>query len=1204
MKRYLLMGLLLASSADALRSAPSAPSSKALDYTRDIRPLLSDNCFACHGPDGEQRKGGLRLDLPEQFGRPAKSGKPAIVPGKLEESELIARLVTKDEDDLMPPPKTGKKLTQAQIELLKQWIREGAKAESHWAFSTPTRPSLPGGEAAGWARNPIDQFVVQKLEARRLKPSPEADKAILHRRASLDVTGLPPTPEELDAFLSDKSPDAYEKLVDRLLASPRYGEHMSRYWLDAVRYADTHGYHIDAERSMWKYRDWLIEAFNKNVAFDQFTIEQLAGDLLPEPTLDQKVASGYVRANMTTGEGGAIEEEYVAKYAFDRAETTATIYLGLTMLCSRCHNHKYDPITQKEYYGLYAFFNTLNEAIMDGNGPNPEPVIKVPSAEQAARLETLKRDMDGARKKIDSVSPELDAAQSAWEATWRSALGSGWNLVKPVDARSTVTNGPALRVAEDGSVLAEGALLESDSYEVAYALPRGVIGGLRLEALPDSSLPKNGSGRASDGRFSISEIEVDLSVNSGKPGEKPARLKLAQAFADASDKDRDIGRVIDGKNDTAWSVTAEQASVPRVAVFAFADAVEIPDNARLVVRLKFEGMNEKETLGKWRLSFASREPLLTALAPRKFSPWQMVGPLAAPDPKAAFASSLEPENNVDLKKTYAGVKDEVRWQKKEDIQDGKSYLLVQDLHGVHGVRYLFRTIDSERERDLVVSTHLDGWFKIWLNGALVGERDHEAKPGEGALRTVLKLRKGENKLLVKAVTVQGASSFKFTPDPESSDTVTPNVAVILASGSPAPEAAKGVVRDYYRRQHSDDFRKVFQDFAAWQEEDAALDRVIPRTMIAREMEKPRVTHILMRGEYDKKAEPVPPGIPAVLSPWPANAPTNRLGLARWLMDPQNPLASRVNVNRIWQQFFGTGIVKTADDFGLQGETPSHPELLEWLACQFRDGGPVVARVGSRRIVREARPWDVREYVRLILTSSTYRQSSKSTAEAHSLDPENRLLARGPRFRLDGESVRDTALFASGLLVEQRGGRSVKPYEPPGLWEAVSFNNSQKYVPEAGAAQHRRSLYTFWKRQSPPPNMLIFDAPTREYCTIRRSRSNTPLQALVVLNDPHFVEASRALADRMIREGGKSTRDKLRYGFRLATARHPRSEELNVLEQALRAQIAEFGKEGTAAGQLLQVGSYQAESTIPQTDLAAWASVANLLLNLDETLTKN
>ncbi len=1204
MKRLLLIGYLLVAALVGLKAAQSSAASKPLDYARDIRPLLSDNCFTCHGPDENARKGGLRLDLPEMLLNPAKSGKPPIVPGNVAGSELIKRILTKDEDDVMPPLKGGKKLTTTQVDLLQRWIKEGAKAEGHWAFATPKRPSIPQTKARVWGRNEIDYFVGRKLKSQNLKPSPDADKASLHRRASLDVTGLPPSPEELDAFLSDKSHDAYEKVVDQLLASPRFGEHMSRYWLDAVRYADTHGYHIDAERSMWKYRDWLIDAFNNNLPFDRFTVEQLGGDLLPDASLDQKVASGYVRANMTTGEGGAIEEEYMAKYAFDRAETTATIYLGLTMICSRCHNHKYDAVTQKEYYELYAFFNTLNESVMDGNGPNPEPVIKVPSAEQAARLDVLKRHMEGAQKRIDSVVPDLDVPQSEWEATWRSVLGSGWKSAAPLSARCTATNGPALRILEDTSVLAEGSLAETDNYELTFALPAGPLGGLRLETMPDPSLHKKAAGRADDGRFSVSELEIDLVTRAGLEGEKSTRLKVGHAYANAAEKDRGINRVIDGKNDTAWSLSSEQASAPGVAVFALAERAEVLESTRVKVRLKFEGMKDKETLGRFRIAFASQEPLVTALTPQKFSDWQVLGPLPAPDPRAAYADVLDPEKELDLKRAYPGVKEESRWQGKGDIEDGKSNLLVQDLHGIHGVRYLHRTIRSERERDLVVSTHVDGWFKLWLNGTLAGERDHEEKPGEGALRTTLRLQKGENTLLVKIVTVQGASSFTFSSDPESRETVTPPVAVILALGSPPTERARNSLRDYYRRQHSSDFKKVFQNLSGWREEDAALDRTIPRTMIAKEMDKPRVTHVLMRGEYDQKADPVLPGTPAVLSPWPSNTPTNRLGLARWLMDPQHPLASRVNANRIWQQFFGTGIVKTVEDFGVQGDPPSHPELLEWLACQFRDGGQVAARVESKTAVRDVKPWDVKEYVRLILTSSTYRQSSKSTSEAHSRDPENRLLARGPRFRLDGESVRDSALFVGGLLVEQRGGRSVKPYEPPGLWETVSFNNSQKYVPEPGDAQHRRSLYTFWKRQSPPPNMMIFDAPTREYCTVRRSRSNTPLQALVMLNDPHFVEASRALADRMQREGGGTARERLRYGFRLATARYPKSDELAVLEQALRNQIMEFKNDVGSAEKLLQIGSYQTICSIPRFEMAAWTSVANLLLNLDEMLTKN
>lgn len=1190
--RFALLVLMLGFARNSEAASAAGTAQKPLDYTRDIRPILADNCFTCHGPDENKRKGKLRLDLPEEAVKPGKSGKRAIVAGNVGESELLTRLVTKDEDELMPPTKTGKKLTQAQIDTLKRWIQEGAKSETHWSFVTPQRPATPITKNNQWAHNEIDRFVLSKLEEQNLKPSPEADRATLIRRATLDVTGLPPTPQEIDRFLSDKSPDAYEKLVDRLLESPNYGEHMAKYWLDAVRYADTHGYHIDSERSMWKYRDWLIDAYNSNKPFDAFTIEQIAGDLLPNATVDQKVATGYVRANMTTGEGGAIEEEYMAKYAFDRVETTGTVYLGLTMICARCHSHKYDAVTQREYYGLYALFNNLNEAVMDGNAPNPEPVLKVPTADQAKRLERLKADIEGALKHIEAPSAKLDGDQPAWEARWRQALQPGWTGLTASSAKSLSTNGPALTL-EPSQLVVAPKLTANETFELRFPITATAIGGLKLELLA----PKGVSEKSVVG---VAEVEAELVSGMDR---KATKVSFNYVFADAADKDRDAGRLNDGKTDTSWTSSVSSGEA-RSVVLVCPDPVKVPAGSELVVRLKIDDPAKNGSVQQFRISAATAEPLLGSLTPPRFTPWMMLGPLPSEDPKAVYNAVLEPEKGYQPTKGYPGVKDEAKWHSRGDIEDSRSNLLVQDLHGIHGVRYLHRTFNAPSAQSVGISLHADGWFKIWLNGTLVAERDHDEKPGEGALRTKLNLRAGQNELLVKVVTIQGASYFQFGVDPESKDTISPKVAAVLSAASSTPDAGKALVRDYYRRQHSDEYRATFQNLSQWKDEEAALDRVIPRTMVAREMDKSRDTFVLMRGEYDKRGDKVPPTTPAALSPWPAGAPTNRLGLAQWLVDPRHPLTPRVNANRIWQQYFGIGIVKTSDDFGVQGEAPSNPALMNWLACQFRDGGQLTVREGRKQTLRKVSAWNVKELTRLILTSSTYRQSSRISPELLARDPENRLMARGPRFRIDGEQVRDSALFASGLLVEKRGGRSVKPVEPSGLWEAVSFNNSQRYIPEPGEAQHRRSLYTFWKRQSPPPNMMIFDAPTREYCTVRRSRSNTPLQALVVLNDPHFVEASRALADRMLAEGGKSTRDRLRYGFRLVTSRQPKGDELTILENALKAQSAEYERDAESAKKLLTVGEYRTRATMPAPQLAAWTSVANVLLNLDEALTKN
>ena len=1221
-KRVLLGIALWAPVTVVWAASPAKSAAKGPDFAREVRPILSDNCFACHGPDEKGLKAKLRLDRAESATHPAKSGAIAVVPGDTGKSELMKRVLNTDPDEIMPPPKTKKKLTAAQIDILRRWIASGARYDTHWAFEAPRRPATPQVKDKKWARNDIDAFVLARLEKEKLKPSEEADKETLIRRASLDLTGLPPTPAEVDAFVADKSVDAYEKVLARLFKSPRYGEHMARYWMDAARYADSHGFHIDSERSIWKWRDWVVSAFNQNMPFDQFTVEQLAGDLLPNPTVDQKIASGYVRCNMSTGEGGAIEEEYRVKYAFDRLETTGTIWMGLTFLCCRCHTHKYDPIQQREYYGLYSFFNNLNEPVMDGNKPNPDPFLRVPSVGQSQRMEELKGWIADGQKKIDEPMPELDQAQAKWIDHWHEKLSAGWTTLEAVNARSTLTNGASLASLEDGSVLASEANPESDVYELLIKPKPGLIAALRLETLPHDSLPKKSAGRADDGRFRLSEIEAELlppppvpdSNPTDGPADKPAKpeneekeksgpkepekgkekvakapkpttLKFSQAVADAAEANFEVAKAIDGKADTGWGVAADAVSKPHTVLFALNEAVKVPPDGQLRVRLRFEASKSKRAIGHFRLAAAQNDELVNLLNPPKFEAWKVVGPFKTQGLQHGYTNVFAPEETIDLKKTYAGVREEIKWNTKAEFADGKKNLLVQDLHGIHGAYYLYRTLSVPAPRQVELGLRADDAFKLWVNGKLVAQRA-EDKPTDGMLRVKLELQKGENKFLFKVVTVQGAAYFTFDNRFGDADSVPADIAAILATTKELSTEQAVQTRNYYRREHSPEFKSNFEQVAKWREENEAVDKAIPTTLVAKEMDKARETFLLMRGEYDKKGDRIEPTVPSILSPFPAGAPTNRLGLAQWLIDPAHPLTARVMVNRLWQQFFGVGLVKTSDDFGIQGEPPTHPQLLDWLATEFVQCG-----------------WDVQRLQRLMLTSATYRQTSKTTPEMHARDPENRLLARGARFRMDGEVLRDTALFVGGLLVEKQGGRSVKPYEPPGLWEAVSFNNSQKYVQDKGEGNYRRSLYTHWKRQSPPPNMLLFDAPTREYCVVRRPRTNTPLQALALLNDPQFVEASRGLGFRMLRDGGDNVRKKIAYGFRVAIGREPSAEEVKVLARTFEEEFAEFRNEQASAAKFVSVGENK-PTDVDAVELAAWTTVASTILNLDEAVTKN
>jgi hypothetical protein len=1082
---------------------------------------------------------------------------------------LVKRLITSDPDDLMPPEKTGKKLPAAQIELIKRWIDEGAKWETHWAFQQPQRPPLPEVKNESWPKNEIDRFILAKLEKEKLEPRPEAGKPTLLRRAALDLTGLPPSPEEVDAFLADGSAAAYEKVVDRLLNSSRYGEHQARYWLDAARYADSHGYHIDSERSIWKYREWVIDAYNKNLPFDQFTIQQIAGDLLPNPTPDQKIASGYIRCNMSTGEGGAIEEEYRAKYAFDRLETTGTMWLGLTMTCARCHTHKYDPITHKEYYQLMAFFDNLEEPVMDGNKPNPDPFMKVPSRQQAERQDWLKDSIASAQKKVEEPIPALDEKQPAWESEWHKRLASDWTPLELSGDRS-VKSSASFKPMEDKSLLVEGNPGAEVIWQLTGALPEGELGGLRIELLPEKA-------GAESKAVNLAEIEAEIIKGDTQP------KKLAFSAMAASAEKAPLRNAVDGKLDTAWQVEEKDAA-NATGVFLLKEPMKVESGSKIIVRFRFKDPAAEQGIKRFRLSIANQPALVGSLFAVRAEPWSVIGPFKGEEVKTALDSVYPPEEKLEFDKSYPGVRDPIRWNVQAGYEDGRSHVFVQYLHGVHGVYYFHRNFIAAQPTTLEINLRADDLVKLWFNGKEIAKQDRKLGPGEPHLSVRLHLQPGENELLIKVANHQGESRFRFDRAIADDRALPGNIAAILAA---VEHPAGKEVRNHYRAIHSPEWRETAQSLERWREEAAALDRAIPTTLVAKESNRKMETAILMRGEYDKPGEKVGPGVPAILPPLPAGAPTNRLGLAKWLVSPEHPLTARVVVNRMWQHIFGIGLVKTTEDFGMQSDNPSHPELLDWLATEYLRSG-----------------WDTKHMQKLILMSATYRQSSMAPPELFARDPENRLLARGPRFRVDAETLRDMALAVGGILKEEIGGRSVRPFQPAGLWEAVSFNNSQKYEQDHGPEQYRRSLYIYWKRQSPPPNMLLFDAPTREYCVVRRPRTNTPLQALALLNDPQFVESSRAFAARILQNGGRSDCERLCYAFHLATSRKPAPEEEQVLAELLKAQRAEFAANTEAAKKLLSVGSWKSSCGTPEAELAAWTTVASTIMNLDETLTKN
>jgi Protein of unknown function (DUF1553)/Protein of unknown function (DUF1549)/Planctomycete cytochrome C len=1149
-----------------------------VSFNQDIRPILSDKCYACHGPDGKTRKAGLRFDQQESALGVLVSGNRAVVPGDLKASQLFNRIAAESPDDQMPPADFHKQLSRDEIELLGRWISQGAPWEQHWAFIPPKRSPLPEVPDPARVRNPIDYFVSARLAKEGLTPNEEADKRTLIRRATLDLTGLPPTLEEVHAFLGDTKPGAYERVVDRLLQSPAYAEHQARYWLDAARYADTNGYHIDNERYMWRWRDWVIDAFNENKPFDEFTVEQLAGDLLPNPTQDQLIATGFNRNHMVNFEGGAIPEEYRLQYVMDRVNTTSTVWMALTVACAQCHDHKYDPITQKEFYSLGAFFNSIDEIGLDGSQTgNAQPFMPVPSPEQAQELEEKKAKLAELEEVLNRAYPKLDAQQTAWEQNWAEVMTRRWNVATPSDARGD--NGTELTVQPDGSVLASGPVPVTDQYTVAVPATMDTITGIRLELLTHDSIPNDKVGRGENGNAILTDFTVAVVDADGAPIRSVA---LKGAAADIEQKDLEAGKAIDGDKETGWSSNGQEVPGGRTAVFLPTEPIQLKSGEALQVQLAQESKYEQRVIGRFRLSLSSDPMLEYAIA----SPWKLIGPFPAGSNEEALDTKRPPEKKIRLEKTYNHGK--LAWESAPDEwMDGA----VQPLTGGKGANYLYRTIYAPTARKVTLTLGSSEAIRLWLNGEQVFASEDRKMLRKNEVQKVLSLDAGDNELLLKVVSFGDKSRFFFKLDEAQPGGASFPVRIALAKPAPdRTDAERTSIRETFRTAHMPEWESTREAQAATREQIAALEKEIPSTMVMRERDVPRDTFVLKRGVYDKPGEQVHRVTPAALPPMDDSAPRDRLGLAQWLVSDEQPLTARVTVNRFWQRYFGYGLVKTAEDFGSQGEWPTHPELLDWLAVEFRESG-----------------WDVRALHRLIVTSATYRQSSRTTPEKYAVDPDNRLFSRGARFRLDAEEIRDSALAISGLLVPTLGGPSVRPYQPPGLWKEVAYGGNftaQVFAADTGDALHRRSMYTFWKRTSPPPSMMVFDAPNRETCAVRRSRSNTPLQALTLMNDPQFVEASRVLAERMLREGGAIPATQIAYAFELATGRPIQPREQEILLGVYNQELSVFEQTGKRAEEFLQIGDAAASTTWPPEKLAAMSIVANMVLNLDETITRN
>lgn len=981
-----------------------------IDFSRDVEPILQSRCYQCHS--GENARAGLRLDSRDGALKGGTSG-TAIIPGNSKDSRLVLRVLGLGAEPQMPLKATP--LAPEQIATIRSWIDQGAlwpdeaarqtKSEKHWAHIKPVRPQLPAVKLASWIRTPVDKFVLARLEQEGLQPLPEASREKLIRRLSLDLTGLPPTIEEVDDFIADKSPDAYEKLVDRFLASPHFGERWAIPWLDLARYADTNGYEKDRRRSIWKYRDWLIAALNNDMPFDQFTIEQIAGDLLPNATTEQRIATGFLRNSMHNEEGGVDQEEALWETTIDRVNTTATVWLGTTLACAQCHDHKYDPFTQKDFYRFFAFFN--NTAYHFEGNPNIseqkliEAKLELPTPEQDAKRKEIQSEIATLEEQLKAQNPELDAGRIVWEQSIKSAAAD-WTALEPIQLAST--GGSTLAVQPDTSVLVTGNNPEKDTYTFVAKTNLKGIAALRLEALPDQNLPKGGPGRDPYGNFILSEFTVDAAPVDGKEAEPVA---LGKTLVDNGTLRLSPQLRYEQRG---WRIDAsrEDTRLPRQAVFLLDQPIGFDGGTVITVRLKHASEYGRQGIGKFRLSITTSK-----------DPAAIVG----------IAARIRP---------ILDIPDGQRTEKqKKDIDE--YYRSISPL------------LKPARERVATLRAELD---KLGIVSTLV--------------------------------------------------------------------------------------------------------------MSERASSEPPATYLRLRGSYLNKGELVYAGVPAALHALPEGQFANRLALAKWLVSPENPLVARVTVNRLWEQIFGRGIVRTSEDFGIQGERPTHPELLDWLATEFMQNA-----------------WSMKSMIRVIVTSATYRQSSRAPQSLIERDPYNRLLARGPRNRLDAELVRDVALSASGLLNPKIGGPSVFPYQPDGIWQ-IPYNDD-KWVISAGEDRFRRGVYTFWRRTSPYPSFTTFDAPSREVCTVRRVRTNTPLQALTTLNDPDFFEAANALARRIVTDVS-DTRNRAIYGFRRVASRRPTENEIDEIIGLYNKELARF-------------------RNLPEPELPAWTVVSNVLLNLDETLSK-
>jgi hypothetical protein len=1123
-----------------------------LDFNQDIQPILASRCFSCHGPDPEMRKAGLRLDHAEWALKKRPHRPDAIVPGHPEKSELVKRIESKDPHYLMPQSDQGeaKPMSPEEIATLKEWIRQGAVYRPHWAFAAPARPPVPPPQSdAVWVKTPVDNFILAKLEKAGLHSSPEADRTSLVRRVTLDLTGLLPTPDETLAFVNDTSPNAYEHLVDGLLARPTFGEQRARYWLDYARYADTYGLHFDNSRDIWPYRDYVIRSFNANKPFDQFTMEQIAGDMLPMKNLDPLIGSGYVRLGISSNEGGTIPEELRVNIARERTEAFGATFMGLTVGCAVCHDHKFDPTTQHDFYALSALFNNLEEKPFNDDRPVWAPVVRIPKSENREaynRVLSQRSDLEGRQDDLRRNSHSL-------VAQW---LASRNHAPRPVDTTAFVLR---LRLDEgSGEVLRNGApnanpatfrttILEPEWGETTWLWP-----DFRMQSSTRVLLGQSG------------DYETNQAFTSG------GWFMFRSAPFHPGSFGTLISKMDTTQHDRGWELSSDDNGILSVSLVNKAPTGEAPP-----IKKEAKGAHKKEPEAKEPFNYPTPHDLSKKdLTPNK-------PPQQKKDEKeAAKKEKAKDEAEAKRKKpsTAAPHKDPT-----PEVALRVAAITPLPIDGAW--KHIFFTYDGSGRASGV---------KIYVDGIKVATRVLSDNLAGATIRTSAPMQLGwrdPEEHPAKDVRYQDIRLYARTLSPDEVERLPfEDYAAEIASHPPSEWTADQwhVMSEFY-------LNHVDPSYQAIQREIVPLDRQLDRLSVGGDLsqvswEKPSLAyaHVLTRGVYTARTDRVMADTPHFLPPLPLREPRNRLALAKWTVSSANPLTARVTVNRIWYELFGSGIVETTEDFGIMGQRPTHPELLDWLAVEFRESG-----------------WNIKHMYKLMVMSAVYRQSAKSNPQQLAKDPRNLLLSHGPRFRMDAEMLRDIALQSSGLLVERIGGPSVKPYQPPNIWEEVSYPTSDTlhYVQDHGDALYRRSMYIYVKRMASPPNMDAFDAPMRDVVCTRRQRTDTPLQALETMNDIQWVEAARVLAQRVIHEAGPDTQQRINRMSELLLARDPSAPMATALKTSLQQMLQHYAKDPKAAHSLLGIGENKRDASIPEPELAAWTMLASEMLNLDETINK-